>query len=155
MSETRELIITLPGNRRVDAHFGNHVVRTDQPVDNGGEDSAPSPFQLFLASIGTCAGIFVQGFCAKRNIDSSGVRIVERPIYDEQGTLKDVSLEVELPAAFPEKYREPLLRVIEQCSVKEAIAAQPTFTVRTVISGSPALLSEPAPATSSSVTGAF
>ena len=138
MSETRELIITLPGNRRVDAHFGNHVVRTDQPLDNGGDDTAPSPFQLFLASIGTCAGIFVQGFCAKRNIDSSGVRIVERPVYDEQGTLKDVSLDVELPAAFPEKYREPLLRVIEQCSVKKAIAAQPTFTVR-VASGGPAV----------------
>ncbi len=137
MSETRELIITLPGNRRVDAHFVNHVVRTDQPLDNGGDDTAPSPFQLFLASIGTCAGIFVQGFCAKRNIDSSGVRIVERPIYDEAGTLKDVSLDVELPAAFPEKYREPLLRVIEQCSVKKAIAAQPTFTVR-VASGVPA-----------------
>ncbi len=82
------------------------------------------------------------------------MRIVERPVYDEQGTLKDVSLDVELPAAFPEKYREPLLRVIEQCSVKKAIAAQPTFTGRAVISGSPALLSAPAPATSSLETGA-
>lgn len=132
MSETRELIITLPGKRRVDAAFGPHVVHTDQPLDNGGDDSAPSPFQLFLASIGTCAGIFVQGFCAKRNLDPSGIRIVERPSYDEQGTLKDVSLSVELPADFPEKYRDALLRVVEQCSVKKAIAAQPTFTVRAV-----------------------
>ncbi|MBE2252032.1 MAG: OsmC family protein [Myxococcus sp.] len=131
MSDTHELVITLPGNRRVDAHFGHHVVRTDQPVDNGGDDTAPSPFQMFLASIGTCAGIFVQGFCAKRNLDFSRVRIVERPTFDAQGALKDVALEVELPADFPEKYREPLLRVVEQCSVKKAIAAQPTFTVRT------------------------
>ena len=132
MSETTELIITLPGKRRVDAAFGHHVVHTDQPVDNGGDDGAPSPFQLFLASIGTCAGIFVQGFCAKRSLDPSGIRIVERPSYDEQGTLKDVSLSVELPGDFPEKYREALLRVVEQCSVKKAIAAQPTFTVRAV-----------------------
>lgn len=132
MSETRELIITLPGKRRVDAAFGHHVVHTDQPLDNGGEDSAPSPFQLFLASIGACAGIFVQGFCAKRNIDPAGIRIVERPQYDEQGTLKDVALDVQLPPGFPEKYQDALLRVVEQCSVKKAIAAQPTFTVRAV-----------------------
>lgn len=133
MADAKELIITLPGNRRVDAAFGHHIVHTDQPLDNGGEDTAPSPFQLFLASIGACAGIFVQGFCAKRNIDPSGVRIVERPVYDEQGTLKDVTLDIELPGSFPEKYKEALLRVVEQCSVKKAIAAQPTFTVRASI----------------------
>jgi ribosomal protein S12 methylthiotransferase accessory factor len=133
MSDTNELIITLPGNRRVDATAGSHVVRTDQPLDGGGEDSAPSPFTLFLASIGTCAGIFVQGFCAKRGIDTAGIRLVERPHYDEHGALKDVTLDLQLPAAFPERYTEALLRVVEQCSVKRAIAAQPTFTVRAFI----------------------
>lgn len=129
MATSNELLITLPGNRRVDAHLGTHVIHTDQPRDNGGDDTAPSPFQLFLASIGACAGIFVQGFCAKRNIDPSGIRILERPSYDEHGTLVSVALTVELPPDFPGKYTEALLRVVDQCSVKKAIAAQPTFTV--------------------------
>jgi len=69
----------------------------------------------------------------RRGIDTAGVRIVERPHYDEQGTLRDVTLDLQLPAAFPERYKDALLRVVEQCSVKKAIGAQPTFTVRATI----------------------
>jgi putative redox protein len=130
-STLEEIVVTLPGGRRVDAKLGVHVVHTDQPHDNGGEDTAPSPFQLFLAAIGTCAGIFVQGFCAKRSLSTEGLRILERTRYDAQGTLVAVELDVEVPPSFPEAYREALVRVVEQCSVKKAIAAQPTFTVRT------------------------
>ena len=132
MASTPEIVVSLPGGRRVDAQVGGHVVRTDQPVGNGGEDTAPSPFQLFLAAIGTCAGIFVQGFCAKRGIPFEGIRIVERPRYDEAGTLIAVDLDIEVPPGFPEKYREALVRVADQCSVKRAIQAQPVFQVRTV-----------------------
>jgi len=133
MSSTTEIIITLPGGRRIDAQLFGHVVHTDQPKDNGGEDSAPSPFDLFLAAIGTCAGIFVQGFCAKRELSSAGIRIVERPHFDTSGTLSAVDLDIQVPPGFPEKYHEALVRVAEQCSVKKAIAAQPKFTVRTVV----------------------
>ena len=130
-----EIVITLPGGRRVDADLGGHRVPTDQPRDNGGEDTAPSPFQLFLASIGTCAGIFVQGFCARRELSTEGIRIVERPEFDAEGALAAVDLEIQVPAGFPERYREALVRVAEQCSVKRAIQAQPRFTTRTVVAG--------------------
>lgn len=132
MSASAEIIVTFPGGRRVDAQVGRHVVHTDQPEGGGGEDSAPSPFELFLASLGTCAGIFVQGFCAKRGLPVDGIRIVEHPAFGPDGVLTSVALDIELPASFPEKYREALVRVAEQCSVKRAIAAQPVFTVRTV-----------------------
>lgn len=130
MSHTNEIIVSIPGGRRVDAQVGTHLVHTDQPTTNGGEDSAPSPFDLFLASLGTCAGIFVQGFCAKRGLGTDGIRIIERPAFGADGVLTAVDLEVVLPAAFPDKYKDALLRVVEQCSVKRAIAAQPSFTVR-------------------------
>ncbi len=136
MAGNSEIFVTLPGGRRVDALIGNHVVRTDQPHGNGGEDTAPSPFSLFLASIGTCAGIFVQGFCAKRGISTEGIRIIERPHVDESGTLVSVELEIQVPPGFPEKYHEALVRVADQCSVKRAILAQPSFEVRTAVAGS-------------------
>jgi ribosomal protein S12 methylthiotransferase accessory factor len=136
MSDTSDIIISLPGGRRVDADLGGHVVHTDQPLRNGGEDSAPSPFQLFLASIGTCAGIFVQGFCAGRGLPTEGVRIIERPTFDAHGTLAAVSLQIELPPGFPERYRDAIARVVEQCSVKRAIAAQPHFDVEVHIPSS-------------------
>lgn len=130
MATTSEIVITLPGGRRVDALIGGHVVRTDQPKDNGGEDTAPSPFNLFLASLGTCAGIFVQGFCAKRDIPTEDIVLKERPSYSPEGVLTAVDIDIELPADFPEKYREAVVRVASECSVKRAIAAQPSFTVK-------------------------
>jgi ribosomal protein S12 methylthiotransferase accessory factor len=134
MAGASEIVVTLPGGRRVDAQVGPHLVRTDQPLSNGGEDSAPTPFQLFLAAVGTCAGIFVQGFCAKRGLSSEGIRIVERTELDPEGVLRAVELRIEVPPSFPEKYREALVRVADQCSVKRAIQAQPTFRVETVVS---------------------
>jgi putative redox protein len=132
-----EMTVTFPGGKRVDTRIGDHVIRTDQPVSNGGEDSAPSPFNLFLAAIGTCAGIYVAGFCQKRGIPTEGVSIRQRNHVDsETGVLARVELDIQVPATFPERYREALVRVAEQCAVKKAIQAQPVFEVRTVLSTS-------------------
>jgi ribosomal protein S12 methylthiotransferase accessory factor len=129
-----EMTVTLPGGKRVDTQIGKHVIRTDQPVSNGGEDTAPSPFQLFLAAIGTCAGIYVAGFCQKRGLPTEGVRIRQRNHVDaETGALARVELDIEVPPAFPEKYFDALVRVADQCAVKKAIQAQPVFEVKTVV----------------------
>jgi ribosomal protein S12 methylthiotransferase accessory factor len=129
-----ELVVTLPGGKRVDTQIGPHVIRTDQPASNGGEDTAPSPFNLFLAAIGTCAGIYVAGFCQKRGLPTDGIRLVQRNAFDrETGTLTGVEIDVEVPAGFPEKYLDALVRVADQCAVKKAIQAQPPFRVRAVV----------------------
>ena len=133
MADTTELVITLPGAKKVDAAFGEYVVRTDQPASNGGEATAPSPFQLFLASLGTCAGIYVAGFCQKRGVPTEGIRIVQRNAFDpETGVIASVDFEIVVPKDFPEKYYEALVRVVDQCAVKRAIQAQPRFSVKTV-----------------------
>jgi len=137
MANTKEILVTLPGGRRVEALVGRHVVHTDQPRDNGGEDTASSPFDLFLASLGTCAGIFIQGFCARRGIPFEGIRVRETVALDAQGTLEKVRLDIELPPSFPQQYREALTRVVDQCSVKRAIQAQPTFEVHTLPGDAP------------------
>jgi putative redox protein len=130
MASVKEILVSLPGERRVDAKIAQHIVHTDQPIDNGGEDSAPAPFDLFLASIGACAGIFVQGFCAKRGIPYDAIRLTQRPQFAEDGTLQSVDIDIRLPASFPEKYQSAVVKVVEQCSVKRAILAQPSFRVR-------------------------
>jgi len=133
MAGESEIIVTFPGGKRVDALVGGHVVQTDQPVQGGGEDGHPTPFALFAASMGTCAGIFVVGFCQKRGLPLDGIRIVERLRHAEDGALAGVDLDIEVPPTFPEKYRDALVRVADQCSVKRAIQAQPAFQVRTVV----------------------
>ena len=144
MAGSSEITVTFPGGKRVDAQLGQHLIRTDQPVSNGGEDTAPSPFNLFLASLGTCAGIFVLSFCKNRNLSTEGIRIVQRArVHEETGVLAEVDLDIQVPPSFPEKYRDALIRVADGCSVKKAIQAQPTFNVRTVVTGAQAAAATP------------
>jgi putative redox protein len=128
-----QMIIDFPGGARVDAHFGPFTVHTDQPARGGGDDSAPTPFATFLAAIGTCAGIYVLGFCRQRGLPTDGVRVVQDLDVDrETGMVRTVRLDIEVPADFPEKYRPALIRAAEQCAVKKHLESPPRFEVRTV-----------------------
>ena len=131
-----DMMITFPGNKRVDAALGQFTIQTDQPKDEGGDETAPEPFALFLASIGTCAGIYVLGFCRSRGIPTDDIRIVQTNDWDKQERrVVRIILEVRLPAGFPPKYRRALIRAIEQCTVKRNISSPPEFAVETVIAG--------------------
>lgn len=133
-----DIEVSFPGGKRVDARVGDFVVRTDQPIDAGGEGSAVAPFDLFLASIAACAGIYVLGFCQARNLPTSEIRLRQRVLLDEATKLpKHIQLELVLPEAFPEKYRAAVLRAAEGCKVKKTIAAAPTIDVALAVSALP------------------
>lgn len=125
-----ELLITFPGGKRVDASFDGLAVRTDQPVALGGDGSAAAPFDLFLASLGTCAGYYVLAFCQTRGLSTDGLSVVERVTFDAATKLPTrVDLEVRLPATFPEKYRAAVQRAAEHCKVKKMLEAPPIVAV--------------------------
>jgi len=127
-----EMVIDFPGGARVDAHFGPHTVNTDQPPMGGGEGSAPTPFAIFLSSIGTCAGIYVLGFCKKRGLSTEGIRIIQRVHNDpETRMISKVDLEIQVPPDFPEKYHESLIRSADLCAVKKHLENPPQFEVFT------------------------
>ena len=131
-----ELIVTFPGNKKVDAAFKGFTIKTDQPVTNGGDGTAPSPFDLFLASIGTCSGIYVLDFCTNRGISLEKVRVVQTMKRDpETHMVTDVTLRIELPKDFPDKYKESLIRAVDLCTVKKHIKNPPAFTIETVKAG--------------------
>ena len=127
-----EMLIDFPGGARVDAHFNQFTVKTDQPPQGGGQGSAPTPFATFLASLGTCAGIYVLGFCRQRGIPTDGIRLLQRMESDPQtGLISRVSLDIQLPPAFPEKYRAAVIRSAEQCAVKKHFEHPPVIDVST------------------------
>lgn len=126
--------VTFDGGKVITAHLNGHVIRTDQPVMGGGTNSAPSPFELFLASIGTCAGIYVKGFCDQRGIPADNIKIVQSVEYDRAtGLPTDIKIDIQLPADFPEMYKEAVIKVADLCKVKKTIANPPTFSVITTI----------------------
>jgi ribosomal protein S12 methylthiotransferase accessory factor len=131
MTRKPELVITFPGGKKVDADLGGRIIRTDQSRQAGGDSSAPEPFALFLASIGTCAGIYVLGFLQSRGLPTDDVQIKEQLDFDPvTGKLKGVDLEIEVPDSIPEKYHSALVRAADMCAVKKAIQNSPEFAVR-------------------------
>jgi ribosomal protein S12 methylthiotransferase accessory factor len=127
-----EMVIDFPGGAKVDAHFGTHTVQTDQQPADGGEGSAPTPFELFLASLGTCAGIYVLGFCRKRDIPTEGIRIIQRSHPNPTtGMVEKVELEIQVPPSFPREYYSALIRSAELCKVKKTLEQPPQFEIVT------------------------
>jgi ribosomal protein S12 methylthiotransferase accessory factor len=121
-----QLMIDFPGGARVDAHFGPFTVQTDQPP----EASAPTPFAVFLASIGTCAGIYVLGFCRQRGLPTDGLRILQSVHSNPQsGMVESIDLQIQTPPGFPDKYTQALIRSAELCAVKKHLEQPPRFEV--------------------------
>ena len=124
--------ITFDGGKVVTAHTHGHIIRTDQPLENGGGNTAPAPFDVFLASIGTCAGIYVKSFCDNRKIPTDNIKIIQKTEYNkETGLPVNIILDIKLPADFPEKYKASVINVAELCKVKKTIANPPVFEVIT------------------------
>ena len=122
--------VTFDGGKVITAHLNGHIIKTDQPVNSGGQNSAPSPFELFLAAIGTCAGIYVKSFCDQRNIPSANIKLIQTADFDKRtGLPVNIKIDIQLPEDFPDKYKDAVINVAELCKVKKTIANPPIFEV--------------------------
>lgn len=128
-----ELKVTLEGGKRVATQIGSHLIMTDQPAKLGGDDSAPAPYDLFLASIGTCAGFYVQSYCENKGIDTSGIQITLRAKRDPKtNQIIGFTTTIHVPPELPASLHATLKKVAQQCAVKKTIMNNPEFVVETV-----------------------
>ena len=124
--------ITFPGGVAVNTEYKGFITATDQPEENGGTNSAPSPFDLFLTSLGACAGFFALRFCQQREIDTTGMRLtLDTTRNPESKRLESISMMIHLPDSFPDKYKKSIIRATDQCAVKKVIVDPPEITVET------------------------
>ena len=126
------LNVEFPGGLRVDAKIRDKVIKTDQPIKSGGEDSAPTPFELFLGSIATCSGVYAMSFCKNKGIKTEGMSIsmdIER--NSDTGLVSKVNLDLKLPEGFPEKYKGAIINSMELCTVKKHLQTPPEFEITT------------------------
>jgi putative redox protein len=119
-----ELKIKFPGASRVDAEYGNLNIVTNQ------DGTAPAPFALFLASIGTCAGIYVKNFCDSRGISAENIEIIQKLESDPvTRMISNITLDINLPEDFPVKYKEAVIRAADLCAVKKHLVSPPEINV--------------------------
>lgn len=127
-----EMEIYFDGNKKINANLNGNVIKTDQPIQGGGEGTAPTPFDLFLGSIGTCAGIYVKGFCDQRGLSSDNIKIIQKMNFNPMTRLIDkIDLEIQLPEDFPEKYKDAVINSANLCAVKRHMQQPPAFDVYT------------------------
>ena len=124
--------VNFPGGKKVDGRIENMIIKTDQPIKDGGEGTAPEPFQLFLMSIATCAGIYALDFCQTREIETKDMALTMNCEIDSSGRVcQKLSIDLRVPAGFPEKYKKAILRTMDLCSVKKHIINPPEFEIKT------------------------
>ena len=124
------LQISFPGGVSVAAEFDDFKVLSDQPERNGGANSAPSPYDLFLASLGTCAGFFALRFCQQRDLPTAGLGLtLDLERNPETRRLDKIIMDIQLPDGFPAKYKQAIIRATEECAVKKVILDPPEFAV--------------------------
>lgn len=122
--------ISFEGKKKVIADYNGYRIITDQAVSAGGEGSAPAPFDFFVASIGTCAGIYVKSFCDKRGISTNGITLDQNMKFDpETHMISHLEIMIHLPGDFPEKYKSALVNVANMCAVKRHLLHPPEMTV--------------------------
>jgi ribosomal protein S12 methylthiotransferase accessory factor len=122
--------VAFPGGVRADVTVGGHTIRTDQPVEYGGEDSAADPFDLFLASLAACAGFYALRFCQARDLPPDGLQVTLDTVQDPESKLHShLRIGIRLPDGFPEKYHGPIMRAVNACSVKKHLANPPEIEV--------------------------
>jgi len=122
--------ITFEGAKKIIAEHNGQRIVTDQPVRAGGEGSAPAPFDMFLASIGTCAGIYVKSFCDQRGIPTDGISLEQDMKFDSNTHLiTNIDIRIILPASFPEKYKAAVINSANLCAVKRHLHNPPEMTV--------------------------
>lgn len=132
--ESRVIQVLFPGGVRVDASYKGFVIQTDQPTHEGGTGAAPAPFDLFLASLATCAGYYVLVFCQERQIPTEGLALSMRTEKNpETKMISRISIEVILPPGFPEKYKTAVVRAAHQCTVKRLMITPPLFQIEAKI----------------------
>lgn len=125
-----EINVNFPGNLKVEATVRDFSLLTDQPLKSGGDGAAPTPFELFTSSIATCAGYFAMKFCRTRDIDMTGMSLKMHYDWDNEAKrYPKMSIELELPEGFPEKYRGAVIKAMNQCVVKKHIHQPPEFEI--------------------------
>jgi ribosomal protein S12 methylthiotransferase accessory factor len=127
----KSIRVWFPGGKRVDAEIEGMTIYTDQSVENGVEGTAPEPFNLFMGSIATCAGIYALEFCRAREIPTEGMALTMAYEFDsKKGICDALTIDLRVPPGFPERYKKAVVKVMNLCSVKKQIMNPPEFIIR-------------------------
>ncbi len=109
--------VTFAGNKKVNVHVKNFDIMTDQSIEHGGDSSAPTPIDLFLASLGSCSGVFVLNFLKQHHLPETVYLTLEPEWNISEYVIDKIKVFIHVPPDFPDKYKNALVEVAKRCLV--------------------------------------
>jgi len=108
-----------------------HRVMVDQPADAGGEDGAPTPTELFVASLGTCVAFYAGRYLTRHGLDRAGlgVSVGFDMAEGRPARVAAVRLTLRVPAEVPAERRAALRAVVSHCTVHNSLTTPPEVTI--------------------------
>jgi uncharacterized OsmC-like protein len=108
----------------------DHLVHVDQPVDAGGSDAAPTPVELFVASLASCVAFYVRRYLARHGLPSDGLSIAaDFTIAERPARVGQVHVSIDLPHGVPDERRDALLAVASHCTVHHTLEDPPEVCI--------------------------
>jgi uncharacterized OsmC-like protein len=126
-----EIKVTHEGGDRYRIGIRGHEVSVDQPVEDGGGDSAPTPTELFVAGLASCVAFYGGRYLARHHLatDGFGVSCSFEFARDRPARVASIEISVTLPEGFPPERREAFLAVVEHCTVHNSIVMGPDIAI--------------------------
>ncbi len=108
-----------------------HSMWVDQPKQHGGDDSAPTPTELFVAGLGSCVAFYGGRYLARHHLPTDGFGVdCSFELSDDRPTrVASIQISVVLPEMFPPERREAFLAVIEHCTVHNSMMTTPEIAI--------------------------
>lgn len=107
-----------------------HMLVVDQPLADGGDDTAPTPTELFVASLASCVAFYAGRYLDRHGLSRRGLRVAASftMAADHPARVASMSLKVAAPA-LPEERRAGFLAVIRRCTVHNTLHLTPRIDI--------------------------
>ena len=115
---------------RFDITVREHTFSVDQPVSDGGTDTAPTPTELFVASLTSCVAFYARRYLARHNLPTEGLAVTAHYAMGNQpARVSEITVDIDLPDGVPAERRAALLAVASHCTVHNTLENAPAVTV--------------------------
>lgn len=127
------LRVSYQGGDRFTAAVRGHEIPVDQPVEDGGEDTAATPTELLVASLATCVAFYARRYLRRHELPTDGLEVsVDWDLVKGPARLGPVTIKVTVPDGVPDERREPLLTMAKHCTVHNTLVQAPEIDISLV-----------------------
>ena len=125
-----EISVRHLGGDRLELSVPGHVLMSDQPVEGGGADTAPTPTELFVGSLAGCVAFYAHRYLVRHQLPTDGLGVTATYLMASRpARVSEIAVDIDLPENVPAERREGLLAVASHCTVHNTLDDPPVVRI--------------------------